>query len=490
MTGPQTIDTALTERNALYIGGTWHTPAKPDTDEVINAADGTVLGRVPRGTADDVDHAVAAARTAADAWASSGPAERARALRALAEVLSERQEAIARVISLEVGTPLNISQRVQAGLPIAVLNAFADTVESYEWQSEVGNSLLVREPAGVVGAITPWNYPLHQLVAKVGGALAAGCAVVAKPAGVAPLAAFALADAFAQVSRRAGLPDGLFNLVSGPGSQVGEAIAGHAGVDVVSFTGSTKAGAQVMRTAAANITRVSLELGGKSANIILPDADLGRAVKTGVGNAFLNSGQTCSAWTRMLVPRDRQDEVIDLVRAAAERLAPGHPLDAATRLGPLASAQQRATVLDYIRLGRKEGAELVLGGEAAPDGLPDELSGGFYVRPTVFAGVDNASRLAQEEIFGPVLVIIPFDTEDEAVAIANDSPYGLAGGVWSADEDRALSVARRIRTGQVDINGARFNPAAPFGGYKKSGLGREFGAHGIDEFVETKAIQR
>ncbi|MFC7260523.1 MULTISPECIES: aldehyde dehydrogenase family protein [Streptomyces] len=479
-------DPALTERNALYIDGDWRYSASDATDTVINVADGSELGFVPRGSAEDVDAAVIAARAASDAWATSSVAERVEALRALSAGLAERQDSIARLISLEVGTPLKISRIVQVGLPSAVLSAFADTLTSYEWEHEVGNSLVVREPAGVVGAITPWNYPLHQLVAKVGGAVAAGCSVVAKPAGVAPLAAFAFADVFAEVADRLGLPSGLFNLVSGPGSEVGEAIAGHPGVDVVSFTGSTEAGAKVMRSAAANITRVSLELGGKSANVILPDADLGRAVKTGVNNAFLNSGQTCSAWTRMLVPRDKQDEAVDLARAAAARLTLGHPLDPATRLGPLASAQQQVTVRDYIRLGESEGAKLVLGGAAAPDGLDK----GFYVQPTIFAGVDNTSRLAQEEIFGPVLVIVPFDSEDEAVSIANDSPYGLAGGVWSADEERALTVARRIRTGQVDINGAAFNPAAPFGGYKKSGLGREFGTHGIDEFTETKAIQR
>ncbi|MET9084910.1 aldehyde dehydrogenase family protein [Streptomyces sp. NPDC004237] len=476
----------MTYRNSLYVGGTWRRAAEDATSAVINAADGTVLGSVPRGTAEDVDDAVNSARTASAAWASSDPALRAQVLRELSAGLAARQETIARLISLEVGTPLKISQLVQVGLPSTVLNAFADTLDSYVWEHEVGNSMVVREPAGVVGAITPWNYPLHQLVAKVGGALAAGCAVVAKPAGVAPLSAFALADVFAEVSERLGLPAGLFNLVSGPGGEVGEAIAGHPGVDVVSFTGSTEAGAKVMRAAAAHITRVSLELGGKSANIILADADLTRAVKAGVNNAFLNSGQTCSAWTRMLVPRERQDEAVELARAAAERLTLGHPLDATTRLGPLASAQQRQTVREYIRLGESEGAKLVFGGAESPDGLGD----GFYVRPTIFADVDNSSRLAQEEIFGPVLVIIPFDSEDEAVDLANASPYGLAGGVWSADEGRALGVARRIRTGQVDINGAAFNPAAPFGGYKKSGIGRELGAHGIDEFTETKAIQR
>ncbi|MFB4295163.1 aldehyde dehydrogenase family protein [Actinomadura sp. NTSP31] len=478
-------DAALTERDSIYVGGTWRGTGGA-AREVIDSATGRVLGHVPEAAPGDVGAAVAAARSAANAWAGSSPADRAEVLRALATALAERQDAIAQVISLEVGTPLKISQRIQVGLPVSVLNTFADTVPGYAWETETGNSLLVREPVGVVAAITPWNYPLHQLVAKVGGALAAGCAVVAKPAEVAPLSAFAFADVFAEVADRLGLPAGLFNLVPGPGSRVGEALAGHPGVDAVSFTGSTAVGTKIMRAAAANITRVSLELGGKSANIVLPDADLGRAVKTGVGNAFLNSGQTCSAWTRMLVPRELHDEAVDLARAAAERLTVGHPLDPSTRLGPLASARQQAIVRDYIRLGQSEGGKLVLGGDTPPDGLTD----GFYIRPTIFADVDNTSRIAQEEIFGPVLTIIPFDSEDEAVAIANDSPYGLAGGVWSTDEEHALAVARRIRTGQVDVNGAAFNPAAPFGGYKKSGIGREFGHHGIDEFVETKAIQR
>ncbi|MFF0148426.1 betaine-aldehyde dehydrogenase [Amycolatopsis sulphurea] len=465
----------------LFIGGDWVPGHGDGHDEVINAADETVLATVCRGDAADVDAAVAAARSAVDSGVLADPADRVRALRALRAALTERQDQIAELISLEVGTPAKISQRVQVGLPLAVLDAFAETAERYEWQTTVGNSTVLREPAGVVGAITPWNYPLHQLVAKVGGAIAAGCAVVAKPAGVAPLSAFALAEAV----QAAGLPTGVFNLVPGSGRVVGEAIAGHPGVDVVSFTGSTAAGARVAQLAAANITKVALELGGKSANVVLDDADLARAVKTGVGNAFLNSGQTCSAWTRMLVPERLQDEVVDLAAQAAKRLTLGHPLEENTRLGPLASAAQRDTVRGYIDAGRSEGARLVCGGAEPPAGLDK----GFYVEPAIFADVRPEMRIAQEEIFGPVLAIMPYTDDEDAIRIANDSDYGLAGGVWSADTDRAWAVARRMRTGQVDINGAAFNPAAPFGGYKKSGLGREFGVFGIDEFVETKAVQ-
>ncbi|HEY7274183.1 MAG TPA: aldehyde dehydrogenase family protein [Actinoplanes sp.] len=470
-------------RDRLYIDGGWVAPTAgaPLTD-VLDASDGSVLGRVARGGPGDVERAVAAARAAFHTWSQTRPEDRAGLLEAIRDVLAKRQDEIARLISLEVGTPTLISTRVQVGLPLQTLQGFADAARTHAWADEVGNSVVVREPAGVVGAITPWNYPLHQLVGKVGGALAAGCTVVAKPADEAPLSAFALADAIAE----AGVPAGVVNLVSGHGPEAGAALAGHAGIDVLSFTGSTTVGAQVAALAAANITRVALELGGKSASVVLDDADLPRAVKTSVHNAFLNSGQTCSAWTRLVVPRNRHDEVLELARAAAVKLTVGHPLAEGTRLGPLATAAQQETVRRYIRLGVEEGATLVTGG---PD-QPADLPAGFYVQPTIFGNVDPSSRIAQEEIFGPVLVVIPHDGDDDAVTIANHSAYGLAGGVWSTDPDRAMRVARRIRTGQVDVNGGRFNPAAPFGGYKRSGIGREFGHPGIDEFTELKAIQR
>ncbi len=333
----------------------------------------------------------------------------------------------------------------------------------------------------MVGCITPWNYPLHQIAAKVAPALAAGCTVVLKPSEVAPLNAFVLAEIFDEV----GAPPGVFNLVSGPGPVVGEAIAAHPDVDMVSFTGSTRAGKRVSEVAAATVKRVALELGGKSANVILSDADLAAAVTDGVGKCYFNSGQTCSALTRMLVPRDRLAEAEDLARTAAETFTTGDPFAEGTRLGPLVSATQRDRVRGYIDKGIGEGATLVTGGAEAPEGLET----GFFVRPTVFSSVTPDMVIAREEIFGPVLVIMPYDTEEEAIEIANGTDYGLAGGVWSGDPDRAKAVARRLRTGQVEVNGGNFNPMAPFGGYKQSGNGREFGAFGLEEFLEVKSLQ-
>jgi len=365
---------------------------------------------------------------------------------------------------------------VQTLMPAGVMAWYGDNAELEE--TRVGNSLIVREPVGVVGAITPWNYPLHQVVCKVAAALAAGCTVVLKPSEVAPLAAYELADVLAE----AGLPPGVFNMVSGYGAIVGEAIAAHPDVDMVSFTGSTRAGRRVGALAAETVKRVALELGGKSANVILPDADLTAAVKVGVANAFINSGQTCSAWTRMLVHWDQYDDAVELAVQAAHKYTVGDPFDEGTRLGPLVSAAQRERVIRYINRGQEEGARLVTGGVDAP------LDRGYYVSPTVFAGVAPGMAIEQEEIFGPVLSIIPFGTEDEAVDIANGTPYGLAGAVWAGDEEHATRVARRLRTGQVHINGGSFNPAAPFGGYKQSGVGRELGQLGLEEFLEVKSL--
>jgi aldehyde dehydrogenase (NAD+)/betaine-aldehyde dehydrogenase len=357
----------------------------------------------------------------------------------------------------------------------------AQVTADFTWEQTVGNSLIVREPIGVVGAITPWNYPLHQIAAKVAPALAAGCTVVLKPSEVAPLNAFVLAEIFEEV----GVPAGVFNLVTGFGPVVGEALAAHPDVDMVSFTGSTRAGRRVSEVAAATVKRVALELGGKSANVILDDADLATAVPDGVGKCYFNSGQTCSALTRMLVPRHRLDEVEELARTTAESFSAGDPFDGETRLGPLVSAAQRDRVRNYIDKGVGEGATLLTGGLEAPEGADR----GFFVRPTVFTSVTRDMTIAREEIFGPVLVIIPYDSEDEAVEIANDTDYGLAGGVWSGDPERAKAVARRLRTGQVEVNGGGFNPMAPFGGYKQSGNGREFGAFGLEEYLEVKAMQ-
>jgi aldehyde dehydrogenase (NAD+) len=371
---------------------------------------------------------------------------------------------------------------VQASVPVATSAGVARVAEDFPWTEEIGNSLVVREPVGVVGAITPWNYPLHQIVAKVAPALLAGNTMVLKPSEIAPLTAAILAE----VTEQAGLPAGAFNVVHGSGPVVGEAIAAHPDIDMVSFTGSARAGRRVSALAAQTIKRVTLELGGKSANVILEDADLTKAVKVGLANAFINGGQTCTAWTRMLVPAARHDEAVELAVGAAAKYSVGDPADETTRIGPMSSAAQRDRVTGYIERGIAEGATLALGGPGPVAGLER----GAYVQPTIFTHVDPNAVIAQEEIFGPVLAVIPYRDEDEAVRIANATVYGLAGAVFSADQEHAVAVARRLRTGQVDVNGGAFNPLAPFGGYKQSGNGRELGRYGLEEFLEVKSIQR
>jgi acyl-CoA reductase-like NAD-dependent aldehyde dehydrogenase len=407
--------------------------------------------------------------------------ERVAACSAIAQQLAARSAEIAALIAREVGMPIELATMIQAGLPTMDFASMADVAERTEWESRVGNSLVVREPVGVVGCITPWNYPLHQICAKVAPALAAGCTVVVKPSEVTPLNAFVLAEIVHDV----GLPAGVFNLVPGLGPVVGEAMAAHPDVDMVSFTGSTRAGKRVSEVASGTVKRVALELGGKSPNVILDDADLMRAVPDGIGKCFLNSGQTCSALTRMLVPRSKLPEVEAIAAATLEHFPVGDPLTPGSALGPLVSDAQRERVRGYIRRGVEEGARLVAGGEEAPEGHSE----GYFVQPTVFSDVKPDMTIAQEEIFGPVLAIIPYDDEEEAVRIANDTVYGLAGGVWSGSSERAQAVARRLRTGQIEINGAAFNPLAPFGGYKQSGHGRELGTFGLEEFLETKSIQ-
>jgi aldehyde dehydrogenase (NAD+) len=468
-------------RDKLYIGGEWVDPAGDGTIEVVDSTTEQVMGRVPEGSAADVDRAVGAARIAFETWSQVPPADRADACLAIGMRLAARGEEIAALVSREVGMPIELSAQIQAGLPTMDFMCMPEAVEQTQWEEHVGNSLVVREPVGVVGCITPWNYPLHQIAAKVAAALAAGCTVVVKPSEVTPLNAFILAE----IVDEAGLPAGVFNLVPGYGQTVGEAMVAHPGIDMISFTGSTRAGRRIGEVAAQRVKRVALELGGKSPNVILDDADLLTAIPDGLGKCFLNSGQTCSALTRMLVPRARLEEAEQIAAGTLPHLKVGDPLEPGNTMGPLVSEAQRERVRDYIRKGREEGARVVAGGEEPP---PDRDKG-YFVQPTVFSDVTPEMTIAQEEIFGPVLVLMPYEDEEDAVRIANSTIYGLAGGVWSGDEERARRVARRLRTGQVEINGAAFNPLAPFGGYKQSGHGRELGRFGLEEFLETKAIQ-
>ncbi|GGP43118.1 aldehyde dehydrogenase family protein [Saccharothrix coeruleofusca] len=449
--------------------------------QVVNPTTEEVIGEVAEGTPEDVDAAVTRAAAAFPAWAATPVDERAKLARRVAEELAARADEFATTMTAEMGTPTTFATRVQVPNPVGIARGVAAALEAgYFAGEEIGNSLVLREPVGVVGAITPWNFPLQQMVAKVVPALAAGDVVVLKPSELAP----GTADLLAEVLRSLDLPEGVFQVVHGLGPVVGEALAAHPAVDAVSFTGSTRAGRRVAALAAGTVKRVALELGGKSANVVLDDADLARAVKIGVANAFMNNGQACSAWTRLLVPADRHDEAVELAVAAAAKYEPGDPALPATRLGPAVSAAQRERVVGHIRSGIEQGARLALGGVERP------TERGFHVAPTVFGGVTPEMSIAQEEIFGPVLSVMPYADEDDAVRIANSTIYGLGGAVFSADEDRALAVARRLRTGQVDINGAAFNTSAPFGGYRQSGNGREFGRFGLDEFTEVKSIQR
>jgi aldehyde dehydrogenase (NAD+) len=469
----------MTDR--LFIGGEWVDSTGDAFIDVVDPTREEVMGRVPAGTPADIDHAVAAARAAFDDWAARPVAERVGFCTAISLKLQERTPALAELIAREMGSPLPFATAVQVALPTVSFSSMAHLVEDLPWEQRIGNSLVVREPVGVVGAITPWNYPLHQVAAKVAPALVAGCTIVVKPSEVAPFSAFVLAEIMAEV----GLPPGVFNLVTGTGPEVGEALAAHPGVDMISFTGSTRAGRRVSELAATTVKQVALELGGKSANVILDDADLEKAVVDGMSKCYLNSGQTCSALTRMLVPRASLAAAEAIAAAVAGQVRVGDPFAAGTALGPLVSDVQRQRVRDYIARGVAEGAKLVCGGADAPADQPT----GYFVQPTVFSEVTPQMTIAREEIFGPVLAILPYDDEDDAVRIANDSEYGLAGGVWSGDRDRAVGVARRLRTGQIEVNGGAFNPLAPFGGYKQSGHGRELGPFGILEFTQVKSIQ-
>ena len=464
----------------IYINGEWVSSGGDGSIEVMNPSTEEVVGSIPDGVASDVAAAVESARAAFPAWSALSLEDRLSFIEGLAGQLAARSEEVGELISTEMGMPQPLANIIQAGLPAGTTASVLETARSFAFEEQMGNTLVTREPMGVVGCITPWNYPLHQIMAKVAPAMAVGCTVVLKPSEVAPLNAFLLAEIIDELN----FPKGVFNLVSGVGPVVGEAIAAHPDVDMVSFTGSTRAGTRVAEVAAANVTRVHQELGGKSANIILDDADFSAAIPSAVGACFLNSGQTCSALTRLLVTTNKMEEAADLAAQAAAGFTVGPADDETSKLGPLVSQAQWERVQNYIQTGIDEGATLVTGGVGKPDGLET----GYFTKPTVFADVDNSMTIAQEEIFGPVLSIIGYEDEDDAVRIANDSDYGLSGGVWSSDNERALNVAKKLRTGEVDMNGSFLNTDAPFGGYKKSGNGRELGRFGMYEFVEAKQI--
>ncbi|GAA1282316.1 aldehyde dehydrogenase [Planotetraspora silvatica] len=468
----------------IYVDGEWVAASGGEAIPVVNPATEEVVAEVPRSGVKDVARAVEAAAAALPAWAARPAAERAALCAAVAGALKERADELADTIVNELGMPLPLTRLIQVGAPINTFASMPEVAAGIDFEERLGGSVVYRDPIGVVGAITPWNYPLHQIAAKVAPALTAGCTVVLKPSEVTPLNAFVLADVMHEV----GFPPGVFNLVSGTGPEAGEALAAHPLVDMISFTGSTRAGRRVAELAAAGVKRTALELGGKSPNVLLDDLDdaaFEDAVRKGVGACFLNSGQTCSALTRLLVPRDRLPAAERIAAEEARTYSPGDPRDPGTRLGPLVSAVQRDRVREHLRAAAEDGATTLTGGPDAPDGLER----GFYVRPTVLTGVAPESRIAQEEIFGPILVILPYSGEDEAVRIANGTPYGLAAGVRAADPERARRVARRLRAGQIRINDGAHNGLAPFGGFKQSGYGREYGRFGLEEFLTTTSVQ-
>jgi aldehyde dehydrogenase (NAD+) len=467
-------------RDSIFVGGEWIAPRGPVCD-VENPATEQVIGTIRTATAEDAVHAVLTARRANEEWSRTTPAYRRDLLLALSAALRRRSDLLVDTIVGEVGAPADIARSSHLGQALAVLDQYAGLLGTFSFSEEVGHTRVLREPAGVVAAITPWNYPLYQLMAKVAPALAAGCPVVAKPAELTPLSAFVLADAMDEI----GLPPGVFNLVPGSGTEVGGVLSTHPDVDVVSFTGSVGVGRIVAAAASDSIKRVCLELGGKSASVVLPSADLEGAVTATVENVMFNSGQTCAAWTRLLVPSDRLDAALSTAASVANGLVVGDPLVDGTYLGPVISEKQRDSILAYIEDAEADGGTVVAGGTSRPVGL----DAGHYLRPTVIAGLPPNSRIAQEEVFGPVLVVLPYDDVDGAIAIANDSAFGLGGAVWAAAAEEAFEVAGKLRTGRVDINGAAWNPAAPFGGYKQSGNGREMGQWGLEEYLEVKAVQ-
>jgi aldehyde dehydrogenase (NAD+) len=470
----------MREQLKFYIDGRWVEPLGKKTIDVINPATEEVIGRVSLGTAEDVDRAVAAAREAFPKWSQTTKEERLALIQKIMACYQERLADLAATVSSEMGAPKWLANAAQAPVGMAHIAQTLQVLQTFEFEEQRGKTKIVKEPIGVCGFITPWNWPINQVMCKVMPALAAGCTMVLKPSEITPLNAIILTEIF----DKAGVPPGVYNLVNGDGPTVGTAIAMHPDIDMVSFTGSTRAGIQVAKNAADSVKRVTQELGGKSANIVLEDADLSKAVAGGVQSCFMNSGQSCNAPTRMFVPAAKHAEALRIAKAAAEKVVVGDPASDAQVLGPVASKMQFDKIQGLIKKGIDEGAELVTGGLGKPSGLDK----GYYVKPTIFGNVRNNMTIAREEIFGPVLCVLPYQTEEEAIALANDTPYGLSGYVQSGDVKHAERVAARLRTGNVHINGAGPDFAAPFGGYKQSGNGREWGAEGFEEFLETKAV--
>ena len=472
-------DLTKLKTDKLYIDGQWQDSRGGDLHAVINPATEEEICQVVQGSREDVDLAVAAAKKAFKSWRTTSAAERAGYLNAIADGMEARKQDLIQAVSQPLGCPAHITEWLHVDGPIYAMRYYADRAGIMEKTEKAGHSLVMREPVGVCGFITPWNYPLHQFVGKVAPALAAGCTMIQKPSEMTPLQDYVMAE----IIDAAGLPAGVFNLLPGAGPIVGAALSAHPDIDMVSFTGSTRAGVEVAKAAAPTVKRVCQELGGKSPFIVTPDADLEAAVRWGCEDVFINSGQTCTALTRMLVPADRYEEAVEIAKRVAEEIAMGTGPD--SFMGPLSSARQREIVRGYIEKGVAEGARLVTGGAEAPAEFPK----GFYVKPTVFADVSNDMAIAREEIFGPVTCMIPYKDMDEAIAIANDTEYGLSSGVWAKDAESAIPVVRRIEAGLCFVNGGEFNYDAPFGGFKRSGNGREFGEAGLDEFIELKSVQ-
>ena len=470
----------MKDTTKFYINGQWVDPTTPKTLDVINPATEEAFATISMGSAADVDKAVAAAKAAFPAFSRTTREERMALIGKIMEVYQSRYEEVAETISKEMGAPIWLSQAAQAATGLGHFGTVLEILKNYKFEEDRGGTRIIKEPVGVCGFITPWNWPINQIVCKVAPALAAGCTMVLKPSEVAPLNAHLLAE----ILDEAGVPAGVFNLVDGDGAEVGAALSAHPGVDMMSFTGSTRAGIEVAKAAAPTVKRVAQELGGKSANIILEDADLGSAVAGGVMSVMNNSGQSCNAPTRMLVPAAKHDEALTIAAAAAEKVKVGDPFAEGTKIGPVVSEVQFNKIQDLIQKGIDEGAQLVAGGTGRPEGL----NKGYYVRPTIFGNVTNDMTIAREEVFGPVLTILPYENEAQAIEIANDTVYGLSGYVSSGSLERARDVASQLRTGNVHLNGAGPDFGAPFGGYKQSGNGREWGEFGFDEFLEVKAV--